>query len=663
MHYSRLAFAILLLGAACPAQTPANVTARLSLVGDQAVFKIGEPILLNLTFHADTAVTVNWLTTDTPSPIDQLVVEPMTGVFNWLADQNRGQPYVPDYATAQKAEPGKPVSVKLTLNAIYRFDAPGHYSVHAVTRRVLGDDHAKQQQAAELITNSVSFEIQAMTEEEEAQRAAELEQKARQARKLDEGQRFATQLNWLTGEPSTRAKLSLVLKPKEFYPFALDVNTGLWIARNRRMVVEQLEAALRDPSQELGAGSPVLATAAALRARLESPNSAGPVDMAGVELSYVKEIVASLPHRSGKSFVTAAQTAFTWLPRVGATASPEFAAAREAMITHFGDVNEYNVDWLLNSFGKYLEDPRLVPALRQILATAKDPIMNGERTAVLKQLMKIAPEDSRADVVKEVCADNPTFTEVLGAVPFSTLPETDACLRQKIRALTDALPPLIPAENIFSDPRAVLQPGGGAKAKPASGNALVDPRPRQMLALQWASQLAARFASAAIYDDLFSAYERSGTGWDKQAQGHMLAYLAKWNPERAMPLLEAAVPVASTTPDTGIAYALGQAGYIPAVDLFWRERLAGSPTELAMEAGYQMRQNGPKEDQALLRGRLEAWRLHWKGREIPPVEVQFEVELTQTVMHGANWQMSKDDMSALAAGCVTDVCRTRFGGR
>jgi hypothetical protein len=159
---------------------------------------------------------------------------------------------------------------------------------------------------------------------------------------------------------------------------------------------------------------------------------------------------------------------------------------------------------------------------------------------------------------------------------------------------------------------------------------------------------------------LFELYQQSGTTWDKQAQGYMLAYLVRWNPPRGLPLLEAALPATVSRPDMNIIYALGKVGYVPAIDSFWRGRLTGSPPQLALWAANRMSETGPKEDQALLRARLNDWRTQWKGREIPPYEGAFESELTQAVMKGANWQAPKDEIQALVSGCLSDVCRKRF---
>ena len=112
MRYSLLVFCSALL-----AQVPSNVTVELSLDGERTVYKIGEPILLRLTFTANAATSLNVTTTEPASPVDALVLSPMEGVFPWLADQNGGHPYSPDYAALASIEPGKSQVVKRPLNA------------------------------------------------------------------------------------------------------------------------------------------------------------------------------------------------------------------------------------------------------------------------------------------------------------------------------------------------------------------------------------------------------------------------------------------------------------------------------------------------------------------------------------------------------------------
>jgi hypothetical protein len=176
--------------------------------------------------------------------------------------------------------------------------------------------------------------------------------------------------------------------------------------------------------------------------------------------------------------------------------------------------------------------------------------------------------------------------------------------------------------------------------------------------VEWAAALTARFASASPYDILFAIYRQSGAGWNRRAQGYMLAYLMRWNSERALPLLRAALP--ASVPEWDMTYALSKASYIPALDTFWRERLAGSPPAVAAQAAFEMSQTGGQEDQEILRSRLGEWRNFWKGREIPRPEAELEGELAQAVMSGAHWRMTEGGMQAIASGCVSETCRTRF---
>jgi hypothetical protein len=96
--------------------------------------------------------------------------------------------------------------------------------------------------------------------------------------------------------------------------------------------------------------------------------------------------VASLqlfPQREDANLASTAITLLISLVHRDKTDTPEFEAAREAIITHFADVNEYQVDWVLNGYGKYLEDTRMIPALENMLKLIK---FNTTRTAIENQL-------------------------------------------------------------------------------------------------------------------------------------------------------------------------------------------------------------------------------------------------------------------------------------
>ncbi|HMD40947.1 MAG TPA: hypothetical protein VKH15_16800 [Candidatus Acidoferrum sp.] len=619
---------------ACPctfAQTAGPVRADLSLAGGKTTYRIGEPIVLLLSFTAsEPSYSLNGTTTDPPSPIDALTLSPTTGVFPVLDDQARGHRYSPDYASISDLEVNKPVVAGLTVNAVYRFDQPGHYKVHVTTNRVSSGDLLHSQPLGPLTTNEVEFDIETMSDADEAALAASLEKQIREANTLQQAQQFAGQLRWLTGDAATRTKLSLFLKQKTFAPFSLDASPGLWIARNRAFVVAELERALADPSQSLSSGFSLLQTAADLKARLIVPFDPSapdkPLPTQQIEAEYLHQIAATLSQRAGESQVDAAVTVFTRLAQRKETNGADFAAAREVMITHFAQVNDFSVDWLLNSYGTYLEDPRIVPALEAILQTQKDPIMNGENAAALAQMIKIAPQNVRSFVIEEVCANRPTMQKSFQDAPFDSLPETDACLKEQIHA------------------------------------AAADPKHASVNLLQ-KTALAARFATNAIYDDLFSLFEKSGAAWDGQARGGMLAYLMRWDPQRARPLLEAALPLTAEQLEPNISFALFRGYYSAGLDTFLRERLAKAPPEQAGMAACEMSQYGPVEDQDILRNRLDLWRKQWSGKGVPMPEGKLEGELVQAVILGKEWKMADTPASALRESCISSPCRSRFQAR
>jgi hypothetical protein len=607
------------------------VRVELSLAEGKTLYRIGEPIRLILSFTAsEVGFSLNGTTTEPASPIDTLVLSPMTGVFPWLDDQARGHRYGPDYGSITDLEANKPVGVGLSVNGVYRFDQAGHYKVHVVTNRVSSGDLLHSQPLGLLTSNEVEFDVVAMTDADEAVRAATLEKQIREAANMQQAQSFAEELGWLTGDASTRAKISLYLHPKEFYPFGVDVTWGLWMARNRGLVVAELERAIADPTDSQSASASLVGTTAALKARMAvpfdpaQPGKALPTDQ--IESEYLHQIVATLSQRKGDSLVTAALTVFTRLAQRKETNGNDFAAAREVLITHFAQVNEYSVDWLLNSYGKYLQDPRIVPAMESILQTQKDPIMNGERAAVEAQLIKLAPQNVRSFVVEEVCADYRVQLKPIQDAPFDVLPETDECLKKQIQAAS---------ENV--------KHGG------------VD--------LQMKTALAARFATNAIYDDLLNLYQKSSASWDGQARGGMLAYFMRWDASRGLPLLEAALPIGAEQLEPNISFGLFRAYYSSGLDDFLRVRLATGPPAQAGTAAFEMSQYGPAEDQDILRQRLDRWRTQWSGKDIPGAEGKLESELVQAVIEGKEWKMAEAPASVLRESCLSSVCRSRFQAR
>jgi hypothetical protein len=622
----------LVLSGSVIAQTPASSGVQLSLAADKSSYRIGEPIILELEFIAGApGYSVNTTTTEPASPIDELVLSPKTGVYSWLDDYSRGNRYVPDYSFWSALEPGQPIKVKLTLNALYRFDQTGRYTVHVVTRRVSQGSINALRPVSALTSNDVSFDVIPMSDSEETQEAAKLEELIRSAPNLQTAQQYAERLTWLTGDPSTRVKLSLFLNPKIFYPFGVSVSYGLWMARNRAFVVSKLEEAMFDPRHAVEITSGELRLAVALKSRLLSPydpSDAKPSPLATdqIEHQYLNRIAETLPQRQGESLVRTAITLFTTLAQRKETTTPQFQAARETLIRNFGTVNEYQIDWLLNAYGKYLADDRMVPALQEILRKQHAPLFSGTRSAIFRQLLSLSSASIKPFMIDEIC-DSRSLTQfdVLASAPFDSLPETDACLLNQIRQFS----------------------------KGDRGTQIY---------LQQKASLAARFATAAIYDDLLKIYLKDSSAWDGQARGAMLAYLARYGGESTLSLLESAMPADAPTLEQNVSYGLFRAYYSPLINSFLRTRLNSPYARQASEAAYRMAAHGPRENQAILRKRLAEWNAKWSDKtNIPQDEAMLQSELIRAVIHGLNWELSKAEADVFRRQCLSDLCRSQVG--
>ncbi len=376
-----------MLAAGLRAQAP--VAVALTLEAGRSTFQTGEKIALRLMFTASTAgYMLNNTVTEPASPLDKIVISPEIGVSRWLEERARGHRYVPDYASMVDLEPGKPQTITLALNDVVRFEEPGHYSVQISTDRLFKGPFLQLEAAGALVTNAVEIDIEPMSEDEDAARAKLLETEIRASNDGRAVREYLEELDDLTGAGSTAAKLSLFLRPKVLDGTSFASAKGLWIARDRALVAARLEEALRDPKQE--ASYELVRIASELKAALDAPYDPRTPEQASdknkAEVAVLHELAETLPSRQGKSLVGAAQTLLVRLGELRATTNPDFEAAREVLITHFDQVADMEVEWLLDAYGKYLVDARLVTALEQILARTQFP---ANRIAVQKQLDRI----------------------------------------------------------------------------------------------------------------------------------------------------------------------------------------------------------------------------------------------------------------------------------
>ena len=594
----------------------ARVQAHLSIHSAKSEFHAGEPIVLELTLRSDEPIhQVQAGDSRWPLEIDSAILNPMQGVFPIYDDFARGHAPRSDAMTVEELLPDRRLVVRLTLTDIYRFDEPGRYQVHVVTRRT----------RSELVTNDVAFSIRPADEREEGDLAQSLEERIRQATDMEEARALADQLNALPGDTATRAKISLYLQPKVFEPFSVDVGAGLWIARNRPLVVSSLEAALADPQQYAR-----LDLLIALKARLEvpydpaDPTKALPTD--ALEAGYIHELAASLPARSGEILTDAARTVLAYAVDRDETKGADFAAAREALIAHFSSVSEWTADTLLMQYGKYLDDTRMLPALRQMLAKVQDdPTFSGTRAAIYAQMALLKSDEVSDRLLKEACSEQPApFNQVRDLTAASTLPPVDACLRSKLRAETT--------------PRAV------------------EARQRD---LAETLEYIARFATPALVPEVRRAYLRRTSDWDQSAQGAAVTYLMRWDAVRSRALLE---PLLPGRDPSGMMWLFLVGPAYPPVDGLRSVFHAGLLSARGRDEGtyaYLLAQTGTEEDRQLMMLQLKEVQARLAMRD-DGSDSMAEIDMMDAINHGRNWEGTSEEKEVLAQSCVTATCKQHF---
>jgi hypothetical protein len=373
-----------------------EVRFELTLAGGRTQFRSGDPIKLRFHFvttGAEYTVTeYPW-----PSPADRVTLTPRDGVYPWSADLARFDAWRGDWFRVVPLKPEAPVTQTMTLNEVYRFDHPGHYTLHITTQRVSAGAHAPDpdSRALELTSNDISFDVLAADPREEERSAAAILASVRASPDINAAQEVSERLKYLAGDGATAAKLSLYLHPVIINGLTTNVTDGLWIARDRQGVVSALEKAVIDPAQISNINMDLLGTLVYLKASLVIPydgrqEAVEPL-LEQLSAGYVHQIARSIPGRTGEPGIDAARIVFASLASRHQTGSADFAVAREYLVAHFADVDPNNVDWLLNVYGEHLRDPRMIPVLKRIIADTSDPVAAPTRVAAEKQLALIGP--------------------------------------------------------------------------------------------------------------------------------------------------------------------------------------------------------------------------------------------------------------------------------
>jgi hypothetical protein len=603
-----------------------DVHVKLTLAKDS--FRIGEPIELIMEFTADgPGYAVDTIPDRKQITTDLINISPDIGVFHWLEDFNRNARHGRDVSMSQTLT-STPTRVPIVLNDSLRFDRPGTYTVSVTTRRLLTESPRQA-----LTTNEVSFNVRAMTESDEASEVKRIAALLDAKRDLNTDENVTQQLSFLTGVASTREKVRRFIdQENRSGNYSAHIMYGLYIARDRGLVLSLLENAIRDPAipvswSLLGAVSSVryLRENAASSRPGESDIDSTPTKRANqIKDSYITEIASGLSKRSGTSLTTTAKTILMSMRKENGSTGPIEAEVRRILIQNFDSFHEFDREYLLDRQWEQLRDPSLVPSLKKLLAYSGPSTKNVYDTALLR-LTELSEADARPFIVREIRDPRSLINlSVLTGLKDESLPEVDGDLLAQIRTL--------------------------------ASSAKVQDR----LFLKQKGSLAARYATSGIYQELLEIYRLNGNKIDPESRGTLLAYLAKHNEAEAVPLIEKSLEQVEPEQVYSVLGSLTSLHYSDGIrDVLKKQLQLESPSQ-ASQAAYLISIHGKAEDQSLLLERLARWNETWRSRAAEAnnnSQGSVERELVLGLISSKAWKLLPEKVSELRASCVSEQCR------
>ena len=618
------------------AQTaPPGASVKLSLAGNKTVYKIGEPIKLVMEFTADReGYVVEYLPDNKEPGLDTVVVAPETGVTGWLSEW-RGRGY-PRHVFSTDKLTNSPRRVEFFLNDTVRFDSRGRYTVTVNTNRIWKALPAgSETKTLPASTNSISFEVQTMTEleeEKEVKRIVDALAAKRDPRSDDE---LGRQLSYLTGDPSTREKMKRFLaNENRGGNFGIHIWYGLFIARNRSFALKLAETAMRDPNTPVT--WQLLSVATSLRLLLANDGrekteagTAGMLeggDPRATEINdeYVMELAAGLGKRTSESQTTTATTILMALPKDAQAATVGVREVRRVLVQQFDSLNPIAQEGLLQRHWEQLRDPALVPALKK-LASTSGMFAKNLHEAALKRLLELAPEEVRPYVIAEIRDPRSLVDpELLGQLKDESLPEIDAPLLEQVRALAESTQP---AASVF---------------------------------LRVKAALLMRFATANIYSSVLEIYQTRRTKLTPDCRAGLLAYLAKHNEREGIALIEQVISELKPGDYPRILSDLTKLYYSESIGALLKKLLESDDSVHASHAAYLIGREGSAGDERVLEARLKRWREEWGnriGQDEAEVQGQVERELIYALIHSKKWKLSDERVKELKQSCLTKMCK------
>jgi hypothetical protein len=377
------------------------VRLRLGTAAGQMQFHIGEPISVTLTFETGgpqslsvaTGVSPRRLRTQKP---DELRAEPATGWVDPLKDltwtmEGNVNPMLSQQQAALDAN--HPVAVTRTLNEFIVFRAPGHYVVYCNSSR----------SGTTLKSNGLALDVLPRDETEDARRFAsarailETGQPPAEPERLiynDKEQAQAHAVNTLRYLDTDLAAAYLASIFGQNRRTESDIEYALYASGQRAFVVRELERRMADP--ELMLTQTFLVTLTQLKAFLQEAGTGRPFspdDWIALDESVNRRVFELAP---GKSPEARAGTYF-YLFETGSKSFRKSPEVRRLLIESLPFASPFHMEVLLsNSWGEIRSaGPALVPILKKTVSRPWPQLSPNVSGLALLRLAELDPTSAR----------------------------------------------------------------------------------------------------------------------------------------------------------------------------------------------------------------------------------------------------------------------------
>lgn len=623
--------------AVSPPQADAPVRLTLRIPDGRRQFRPGEIITFELEFSSATSgrFVVDGATYDRSGrltieefAIDRIddVSDPMLDYFGSIAGFAGGG--VRGVGVLGDA----PFRIQLQLNAWFRFDKPGPYTLAVRSHRVT-DESVTPPAVVAVDSNTITFELlprEAVWEAAALATARRILDATPPRPDVGDGCRM---LRFLGTDAAAVEMIRRYGDGAQGCDF--DYMAGLFGTVNRAAAVAALEAGLRAVDQPV-TGS-YLRTLSALSAYLRYPElrpaqtsatkgrlpDHGPPsqlqNLIDAALSQYRDVLsAAVPGKSDRAraiTLTDARTLASPPPAGGSAATRAQAATDFLALPVERQVNLLEFQW------SSLAGPAMLPALRRLIATAP-PDAPSAHDLALRRLAQLAPDEARPLILREIRRPRAGATlTTLGSLPDAELPELDDVL----------------AANFEADPSVIR------------------------------ASLVHRYASRAIAPRILASAGNAIGRMPCDEQASILAYFLRVDEATRSSLLDRAMASRATGCWT-LLDRIAARRMTPAVQARAIADLDAPDADVVIAAIRTLGAHGSPAALEPLRAAFLRWNATWASRASELVysqaverpharQAMVEDAFRQAIGAGHAWLARASDVRELQRLCVTDTCR------